>query len=855
MMTSKPILYLIINNHFDPMWRRCWEKRFTFDGNVFISYADLEEFYLLDNLDLARQFPDYKFEAEFTLVIQKFLERHPERLEELRRLNQQGRFAITGGGQVITDANMILGESLVRNYLLGLLWVEDTFGQKTHLAVRNDAFGNSAQLPQILRGCEISWATGMSYTPAQGLYWRGLDGSTILHASIPIAGQGGGNFKYPPCPACRGAGGNCTLCSGRGISPEMRSALPEAVDPDAFTAMGCARIMLSPEELLPNPELPAWAEKMRAQYDVRFALEEDLLPHVRRWLEQVDQPPAEALHPGVELNPNNTGCLVTRIRAKQTARKLEYALLRAEFLAVQARLQGAGYPQAALQEAWRNLLYCGFHDAITATHVDPAYEELQQYWKKVETSSQAIQQQALTRLLSDNADVISVINSTGGASTQPVKVLLAAGHEPAALRDEAGQAARLIEQRTTAEGQVELTFLAEAVAAHGAKYYHIEQQPGFQPASVSYADVQSPVSIENQRFRIEADKNGLRLVYDKRLRRNILQAASYRPLELILEHDEGSPWATLHPDQSRLPLSGHMHLESIEQGENLARLQIRLDPPFRGGYVSRGVMGRMTVTLVEGLERIDFQASLYWDTFNHRLRVAMPIPAVGRHWYEIPYGMLERHPYQPTFAWAGANGDWAAINWAGLETPDFSLALFNQGIPSYRIEPEADGRTVILLSLLRSPAIPTYLHEPEFYSMTLYDGMRDAGEHDFQFAIAAYLGPLAESPVISEAESYNAGLLALAGRVSLADFPRLTGEGGRIAAVKWAEKGEAVILRVVETRGQDSEVTIDLPSWTGEVSSVNLLERQEMPLDTSGGKCRLKLRPWEIATLRLQFSV
>jgi len=163
-MMSKPILFLHVNNHFDPMWRRCWDRHFTYKGDTFISYADLEESYLLVNLELARQHPEYKFEAEFSLVVQKFLERRPGLLEELQELSKGGRFAVTGGGQVIVDGNMILGESLVRNYLLGLLWVEEVFGQKTRLAVRNDAFGNSAQLPQILRGCEIEWATGMSYS-------------------------------------------------------------------------------------------------------------------------------------------------------------------------------------------------------------------------------------------------------------------------------------------------------------------------------------------------------------------------------------------------------------------------------------------------------------------------------------------------------------------------------------------------------------------------------------------------------------------------------------------------------------------------------------------------------------------
>src|SRR3972149_2090743 len=130
---KKPILFIITNNHFDPTWRRCWDRRFTWNGQTFVSYADIEEYYMLDNLAMARLHPEYKFEAEFTLVVRKFLERHPEKMEELHQLAQEGRFAVTGGGEVIVDTNMILGESMVRNYLYGLLWVEKTLGQKQRL--------------------------------------------------------------------------------------------------------------------------------------------------------------------------------------------------------------------------------------------------------------------------------------------------------------------------------------------------------------------------------------------------------------------------------------------------------------------------------------------------------------------------------------------------------------------------------------------------------------------------------------------------------------------------------------------------------------------------------------------------
>ena len=238
------------------------------------------------------------------------------------------------------------------------------------------------------------------------------------------------------------------------------------------------------------------------------------------------------------------------------------------------------------------------------------------------------------------------------------------------------------------------------------------------------------------------------------------------------------------------------------------------------GFGSRnGVHGQVEVMLVDGLERIDFRTNLHWATFNHRLRVAFPVPVKGKHLYGIPYGMLERQPYQPWFAWAGANGDWPAINWAGVQGTDISVAVLNKGTPSYRMESGKTGGEVILLSILRSPAVPTYLHEPEFYSMTAYDGMRDEGQHEFEYAVTAYPQPFAENRIVLDAEGYNAGLLAVPGRANLPLMPAVQSDNVRLAAVKWAEESidsyqaNALILRLVEYRGRPGQATISLPGY------------------------------------------
>ena len=58
--------------------------------------------------------------------------------------------------------------------------------------------------------------------------------------------------------------------------------------------------------------------------------------------------------------------------------------------------------------------------------------------------------------------------------------------------------------------------------------------------------------------------------------------------------------------------------------------------------------------------------------------------------------------------------------------------------------------------------------------------------------------PFADSQVVCEAESYNSGLLAVPGTVRLAAMPRVHSDCARLAAVKWAEKEPAVILRLCE---------------------------------------------------------
>ena len=190
----------------------------------------------------------------------------------------------------------------------------------------------------------------------------------------------------------------------------------------------------------------------------------------------------------------------------------------------------------------------------------PSYAEIQDYWQQIDSGIATIRNELITRLVTPEWGVISVANLTGEESTQLCSVVLPHESTTLGLTGPDGKPAVVTSTRKVDDRQVEITFLANKIPAMGVSNYNIISS---EPTGV--ISLPQPV-IENQRFRIEADQHGLLVVFDKSLGQPILLADEYRPGELILEHDEGSPWATIHPDQTRTTLAPYTQLVAAETG-------------------------------------------------------------------------------------------------------------------------------------------------------------------------------------------------------------------------------------------------------------------------------------------------
>lgn len=874
----KKEITILLCNHFDLTWRRCLDSPMDYMGMRWIPYGELHKYYIKRCLAMCEKDDSFRFCIESPAVLRGFLKKVPEDEKKIAALIGSGRLDVPFTGDNIIDSNLVQGESIVRNFLYGSRYMKEHFGQECNSAYRRDAFGNSAQLPQILKQFGIDWVWGLSYTEPDAPVWEGLDGTRICCMEPPMFAESGSIDKYAPCPSCLGVGERdghiCPECEGRGINwrdRKFRLKLPEGTEEPAPYSVWTHRS----EELIPPMEMLDWPKEMRKRLcgpdengediKIRFGSFTEIYHNrkkeIERLLQDKDIPVC-----GPELNANNTGVYVSRIALKKLCRECEDGMSRLEHILVLAGEKGMECPFGQLERLWRQMFFLMFHDAVTGTVVDAAYEELLAKGACIKQEIEALTKTSLGYLIRPEKNRITIFNP--GLETAGGIVCVEIGKEQEVcdfVMTAAGEQEGIRLYRSTWKednGSRTAQLLVPPIPPmQGLQLRCVPagQEEGSDTLQQIVPDSEGEYSIENERYLICADSHGITGLLDKRSGRWMKETEDgLRIHDVLIEHDEGSPWTTLSPERSRVSMTERTQLSEIEKTRIYEKMTFRA-APFNANTVE-GAEFFWTVTLTRGGSRIDFTMDMeYWDTYNQRVRVAFPSSFKGKHLYEIPYGVLERRPYEGTFdRWDNACGDWPAVRWAGISGSGGSMAVVNYGNPSYLIE-EGDDGDRIFLSLLRSPCIPTYLHEPRSYVMKDYDGMRDTGSHRFTYSLALYEGPLEESGIMKEASAFCAGLRALPGALSIGQG-RGAGLKSKTAVITavYPDRDGSLYLRLVEYWGRHTEAELCIPEGRS-VTRCRLdgtpygCEKASEIIEASNPvRIRLKLEPHEITTLRLE---
>jgi alpha-mannosidase len=200
---------------------------------------------------------------------------------------------------------------------------------------------------------------------------------------------------------------------------------------------------------------------------------------------------------------------------------------------------------------------------------------------------------------------------------------------------------------------------------------------------------------------------------------------------------------------------------------------------------------------------------------------------------EIAYGVMTR-PTVPRTSHDSARFEVPMHRWIDASAGGYGVAIVNDSKYGF----DALGDT-LRLSLLRSPTVP--------------DAISDQRTHHFTYSIVPHAGDWRDAAVRNAAEALNDPLRAVdleehAGGPAPLPPVVLESDGVRLGAIKRAEDGDALVLRLVESDGRASNAMLRfaVPSV---VRPANLLEDPAGDAGAPVTLLELRLRPWEIRTL------
>ncbi|REE80958.1 alpha-mannosidase [Paenibacillus taihuensis] len=759
-------------------------------------------------LAMMERYPDYVFGASQPQLYEWMKTHYPALYARVKERVKEGRWEPQGAMWVESDTNVPGGEALVRQVLYGKRYFMQEFGQEMKTLWMPDVFGYTAALPQILSKSgvdymmtqKLSWSTYNRH-PHHTFMWEGIDGSKVLTHMPPED-----TYNSPAAP--------------RSIVKAESEYLDKNISDHCLMLFGIGDGGGGPGE----------------EHLERLAREKNLLglsPVVQEpsavFFEKLAEKQASYQTWRGELYlEKHQGTLTSQARNKRYNRKLEKALRELEFAAVLARVVcGVSYPQAELEEIWKEVLLYQFHDILPGSSIKRVYDEsLERY---------AVLLDRVEALIAERYEAIAKRQSSS-----PVAV--AAGASAAASESAssavAGEALTVFNslpwERTEWLEREGGSWQRVTVPAMG-----IAATESVSTASVATVSVpESPSvcmddrSMENELLKVAFGADGAIVsVFDKEHKREVIAAGQSANLLQVYD-DKGDAW-DFRQDYRE---TGGMALKLIETSS--------FESGPSAGVIHCYQFGESViiqkVTLTEGSRRIDFVTTVDWKETEKMLRTSFPLNVRSeRAACEIQFGYLNRQTHRNTM-WDYAKDEICAHHYVDLSEPSYGAALLNDCKYGYR----AEGSTLDL-NLLRSSTHP----DPE----------ADKAEHMFTYSLYPHAGDHVAAEVYKQGYELNvplrtaraAGDAANDQSASARSFFQPAHANVMIEAVKKAEDSDAIIVRLYETSGTSVQSALRVGLPVEEAWLTDLMENKQEQLEAVDGSLPLAFAPFEIKTVQL----
>lgn len=491
------------------------------------------------------------------------------------------------------------------------------------------------------------------------------------------------------------------------------------------------------------------------------------------------------------------GTYTSQAEVKRLNRLAEGRLQTLEYLIVAADLAGNPIPdRREIEDLWCTLLVNQFHDILPGSSIGEVYtrtrRELEGLVEEVETLAQNLLDELSSNTPSESQP--HPINAIGFPRAEIAEAPDGSLHYVTAVPFSAGQIVSSIDMVQVSEeasGNVRLenAYLIAILSPEGLLLSLIHKASGREAMA-------SP---------------GNRIVlYDDR--------------PITFEAWDIDPFA-LETAQDAVPSN---HCTILTQSPLRAEVQFER----RIGGKSRMIQ---TVRLDAASEHLTFDTFVDWHERRTLLKVVFPIDCRSSNaTYETMFGAVERPTHANTDADL-AQYEVPGHRWSDLSEPGFGVSLLSDSRYGYST---FDGQ--MALSLLRGPLSP--------------DPKADIGEHRFRYALYPHAGTWREAGTIREAVCFNRPVHWANGEpAEVLRTPLVVTSSPNVVidTIKPAEDGQGWVVRLYESFGNrvNTRLTFGVPVSHAQWS--NTLEDRLASISINANSCTLDLRPYQIATLRL----
>ncbi len=803
---SRVNINVVGHTHIDVAW--LWRTKHTREKAV-RSFSTA--------LRMMDRYEEFTFLQTQPQLYQYIKQDQPALYEKIKEKIKDGRWEPDGGMWVEADCNIPSGESLVRQFLYGIRFMEQEFGKKCGYLWLPDVFGYSWALPQILKQCrietfmttKISW-NQFNTIPDDVFWWRGIDGSEILtyFVNTPEAGRELDTrySTYSGMMDPRTAAGSWKKFRNKDLS---KNTLISYGYGDG--GGGVTRDMLEMRRAMDRlPGLP-WVKPVKAG---------EFFQNLHEDVENSD----EYVHTwdGELYLEYHRGTYTSQAYNKKTNRHMEQELTRTEWLASVSFAKGGGYPHQVIDACWREVLLQQFHDIIPGSSIGEVYQDSKISYGMAEKAADGVKKEAFENLMraGENCFGIYTVNSFSGKELVQVPVSQAGyfadagGTELEAQRTDAGYEVLVDLQPFSMQN---ITFVPGDFVP--VEQVVLEQKSVFKTGTNC---IQTPFYI------IEWNEAGqLVKLFDRENGRMVLKDGEKGN---VLEIYEDKP---LKYDAWDIDIYHTRKMETIERcGEKTVIEEGPLKAVIR--FVHSYHKSEITQDMVvyRDSRRIDFVTHVDWREDHKLLKTAFytDIRAV-KATYDIQFGHVERPTHWNT-SWDWARFEVCGHKWADLSEEDYGAALLNDSKYGYSIKD-----SIMRLSLLKSAKFP--------------DTSADMGEHDFTYSFLPHTGRAQDGGVIEAANALNLPAQTMPG--AFTDIRRLvkvSDDGVQIDAVKKAEDEECLVVRMHECRGGRHRVRLSSDYCVQKIVPCNLLE-EDTGCAQEGGAAEFVIKPFEIMNWKI----